>query len=92
MIYLTIILGLGVITLSYTTYNLLRKSEKQEDILSSYMIYLDRMSRVVELSDHRLKEIDAKGTFKSDDEVGFFFDQITEIQKILNEFQIKEIK
>jgi len=56
------------------------------------MIYLDRMSRVVELSDHRLKEIDAKGTFKSDDEVGFFFDQITEIQKILNEFQIKEIK
>jgi len=90
-----ILLALGVVVagiLGFTTINLLRKNEKQEDILSSYMLYLDRISRCIELSDKRLKEIDEKGTFKSDDEIGFFFDQVTQIQEVLNEFQVKEIK
>ena len=92
MILLTIILTVGVLVLGFTTINLLRKNEKQEDILASYLLYLDRISRVIELSDNRLQEIDAKGTFKSDDEIGFFFDQVTQIQSILNEFQVKESK
>ena len=96
MSLLTIILLAVVVVvagiLGFTTINLLRKNEKQEDILSSYMLYLDRISRCIELSDKRLKEIDEKGTFKSDDEIGFFFDQVTQIQGILNEFQVKEVK
>lgn len=92
MIYITIIAAVVVLILSFTTFNMLRKNEKQEDILASYLMYLDRVSRVIELSDTRLQEIDAKGTFKSDDEVGFFFEQITQIQSILNEFQVKEVK
>jgi hypothetical protein len=39
-----------------------------------------------------MKEIDAKGSFKSDDEVGFFFQQIYNIQTILNSFIIDDIK
>jgi len=93
MILLTIVLlAVVVVVLGFTTRNLHRKNEKQEDILESYMLYLDRISRCIELSDARLKEIDEKGTFKSDDEIGFFFDQVTQIQGILNEFQVKEIK
>tara|TARA_Y100000385_G_C13038354_1_gene614089 strand:+ start:468 stop:746 length:279 start_codon:yes stop_codon:yes gene_type:complete len=92
MILLTIIIAVVLVVFIFTTINLLRKNEKQEDILSSYLLYLDRISRVIELSDNRLKEIDAKGTFKSDDEVGFFFEQVTQIQSILNEFQVKETK
>jgi len=93
MILLTIILATVVVgILGFTTINLLRKNEKQEDILASYLLYLDKISRCIELSDKRLKEIDEKGTFKSDDEIGFFFDQVTQIQEVLNEFQVKEIK
>ena len=93
MILLTIIIATVVVgILGFTTINLLRKNEKQEDILASYLLYLDRISRVIELSDKRLKEIDAKGTFESDDEIGFFFDQVTQIQGVLNEFRVKEIK
>ena len=90
-----ILLALGAVVvgiLGFTTINLLKKNEKQEDILASYLLYLDRISRVIELSDKRLKEIDAKGTFESDDEIGFFFDQVTQIQGVLNEFQVQEIK
>ena len=37
-----------------------------------------------------LKKIDYKGSFRSDDEVGFFFDQIKKIQDILNDFKLKK--
>jgi hypothetical protein len=92
MITAIVILSLLVVALGYTTYNLLRKNEKQEDILASYLDYLDRLSRVIEVSDEKLKQIDARGTFKSDDEVGFFFQQIKGLQDILNEFQLKKLK
>ena len=35
--------------------------------------------------------IDAKESFKSDDEVGFFFESIKQIQSILNQFNIKNL-
>ena len=92
MILAIILLSVLVVVLGYTTFNLLRKIEKQEDILSSYLTYLDRISRVIEVSDKKLKTIDAKGTFSRDDEVGFFFQQIKGLQDILNEFTLKKIK
>ena len=90
MIYLVIILSILVAVLGYATFNLLRKNEKQEDILAGYLNYLDKISRIIEVSDKRLKDIDARGTFKSDDEVGFFFQAIKQLQDILNEFQLRK--
>lgn len=91
MIIAIIILSVLVLALGYTTYNLLRKFEKQEDILAGYLDYLDKISRVIEVSDEKLKSIDARGTFESDDEVGFFFQQIKGLQDILNDFQLKKL-
>ena len=92
MIVAVIILGLMVVILGYTTFNLLRKNEKQEDILTGYMSYLNKISETIELSDKKLKEVDIKGSFKSDDEIGFFFQQIQSIQTILNSFIIKNVE
>lgn len=80
------------IILGFTTFNLLRKNEKQEDVLVEYLTYLDKLSKTIEASDKKLKEIDRAGTFKSDDEVGHFFNSIQQIQDILNDFKVKEIK
>ena len=60
MITLIIILGLAVVILGYTTFNLLRKNEKQEDILTGYMSYLNKISETIEMSDKKLKEVDIK--------------------------------
>jgi hypothetical protein len=90
MIIAIIILSVLVVTLGFTTFNLLRKFEKQEDILAGYLDYLDKLSRVIEVSDTKMKEVDAKGSFSSDDEVGFFFQQIKGLQDILNEFQLEK--
>ena len=92
MIYTIIISALTVLVviLGYTTLNLLRKNEKQEDVLVGYMEYLDRLSRVIEASDKKLKEVDARGIFEKDDEVGFIYEGIKKIQGILNEFNVRK--
>ena len=91
LIVITCILSVLVVILGFTTFNLMRKNEKQEDILSEYLNYLDNLSRTIEISEKKLKEIDNKGTFSSDDEVGFFFQNIKKIQELLNEFKIKKV-
>lgn len=91
MIILTIILGIMVVVLGFTTFNLLKKNERQEDILTGYMEYLSKISGVIEFSDRKLKEVDRKGSFESDDEVGFFFQEIKQIQETLNAFKIKNL-
>jgi hypothetical protein len=92
MIVAISILGVLVVVLGFTTINLLRKNEKQEDILVGYLRYLDKISQIIEFVDKKLKEIDHKGSFKSDDEIGFFFEEIKNIQEILNEFKIKNLE
>ena len=91
MILTIILLSILVVTLGFTTYNLLKKNEIQEDILAGYMTYLNKISDTIEMSEKKMVEVDAKGSFKSDDEVGFFFEQIKTIQTALNSFVIKNI-
>jgi hypothetical protein len=86
------IMGVLVVILGFTTFNLLKKNEKQEDILMGYLEYLDTLSKVIEASDKKLKEIDHSGVFKADDEVGQFFESVKEIQNILNDFKVTRLK
>jgi hypothetical protein len=91
MILTIILLSIIVVVFVFTTINLLKKNEKQEDILLGYLKYLDNMSRVIEVSDEKIKKTDIKGSFEGDDEVGHFFQTIKQIQEILNDFNIKKI-
>jgi|TARA_R110000803_G_scaffold74737_2_gene138818 hypothetical protein len=91
MILAIIILSVVVVIFVFTTFNLLRKNEKQEDILMGYQTYLNKISDYIEDASKSLKEIDSKGTFESDDEIGFFFEQIKSIQSVLNSFNVKNL-
>jgi|TARA_R110001583_G_scaffold177660_1_gene333307 hypothetical protein len=85
------ILSMLIIVLGFAVANLIRKNEKQEDILVEYMKYLNKISQAIEISDTKLKKLDSQGRFESDDEIGFFFKTVMAIQGMLNEFKIKEI-
>jgi hypothetical protein len=85
------VLAVLVVILGFTTYNLLRKNEKQEDIVAGYLIYLDNLSRTIEVSEKKLKELDRGGVFEKDDEVGVIFQSILKIQEILNDFNLRKI-
>ena len=81
---LEIILGLFVITLGWTTFNLTRKVERLETWIESYA------QRVIDTQD-TLKEIDDKGSFEADDEIGVVFQSIKETIDELNEITQEEI-
>jgi len=81
------ILSIGCITLGFTTFNLLRKVEKIEDVVIRYDRFISEFSKQLDNTDKRLKEIDEKGTFKSDDEIGWFFKQIKRLQNDVSRFK-----
>lgn len=80
-------LSIGCITLGFTTFNLLRKVEKIEDVVIRYDRFISEYSKQLDNTDKRLKEIDEKGTFKSDDEIGWFFKQIKRLQNDVSRFK-----
>ena len=84
------ILSIGCITLGFTTFNLLRKVEKIEDVVIRYDRFISEYSKQLDNTDKRLKEIDEKGTFKSDDEIGWFFKQIKRLQNDVSRFKINQ--
>jgi predicted house-cleaning NTP pyrophosphatase (Maf/HAM1 superfamily) len=81
-------LSVLVVTLGYTTFNLLRKNEKAEDVINSYQVYIKDVSETIEFIDNRLEEIDQNGAFKSDDEVGFFFERVKVLHTALKSFKV----
>jgi len=87
MIETIIILVTMVVVLGYTTINLLLKNEKSEDIIISQQKYISLISEVIKNSEKRLQEIDEKEIFKSDDEIGWFFNEVKKIQNILSQYK-----
>ena len=81
-------LSVLVVTLGYTTFNLLRKNEKAEDVITSYQVYIKDVSETIEFIDNRLEEIDQNGAFKSDDEIGFFFERVKVLHTALKSFKV----
>ncbi len=82
-----IILSLLVVILGYTTFNLLRKNENAEDILVSQQEFINKIEETITFSGKRLEQIDKQGLFKSDDEIGWFFNEIKVLQKKLSQFK-----
>ena len=68
--------------MGFALRNLLIKNEKLEDFIS-------KQSDAINECDKRLKQIDDKGIFYSDDEIGWFFKEVKKIQEALNEFTLK---
>ena len=86
-----ILINVGLLvfgTISYIIWNLLRKNERQEDIINTQNEYIQTISNLMSESNKKIKEIDSKQIFQSDDEIGWFFNGIKEIQELINEYNI----
>ena len=84
-----ILLSLLNILFIFVIFNMMKKNEKCEDVIISYEQYMIKLSEIIEISDKKLQEIENKGTFDSDDEIGFFFQQLKHLQEQLNNFKVK---
>jgi predicted PurR-regulated permease PerM len=76
MIVLTIVFILIVAVLTYAIINLVKQTEQLEDQVSYYIDVVDSVREKVLDVQVQLKEIDIKGSFEADDEVGFVFKEI----------------
>jgi peptidoglycan hydrolase CwlO-like protein len=80
MIISIIVLFILVIVLSFTTWNLLRKVENQEDAIVKYQKVYTNLVKLIKISDSKIQDLDNREVFKSDDEIGWFFNYLKEIQ------------
>ena len=52
--------------------------------ITQYENFIIQLQQVVEYATEKMKTVDASGHYKSDDETGFFFEQLKELQLSLN--------
>ena len=88
MLVAIIILSILVIVLLVAVRNLLIKVEKYEDVTVDQTKYLQNISNIINDSQKYLRSLDEKGIFQADDEVGYFFEQIKNVQKELNRYML----
>ena len=68
------LIGVGSTTLVYFS---LRRINQYEGLIIE-------MQNIIEFATTKMKQVDARGHYESDDETGFFFQQLKELQELLN--------
>ena len=68
------LIGVGSTTLVYFS---LRRINQYEGLIIEFQ-------NIIEFASTKMKQVDAKGHYEADDETGFFFQQLKELQELLN--------
>jgi len=71
-------------------YLLIRKNNALEKVITDQQQYIDNISVIINNSSETIKQLDSRGVFESDDEVGTFFQNLKEIQNILDQFNLRK--
>jgi hypothetical protein len=79
IIHVIELIGVGV-------FLLIRRNNALEKAVEQQRQYIDAIGIIINNSNEKLKELDALGAFQTDDEVGTFFQNLKEIQTIINDF------
>ena len=90
MLIAIVILSIIIIVLGVAVRNLLIKVEKYEDVTVDQTQYLQDISNIINDSQKHLRNLDEKGVFKADDEVGYFFEQMKNVQKELDRYMLPD--
>lgn len=77
------ILGLIIIVLGFTTWNLLMKNEKAEDLINEQDELINNLTSSIIKIDETITQLDSSGAFENDDEIGTFFEQIKSMRDTL---------
>ncbi len=78
-----------IVAVSYACYNLFIKTEQLEKIVDQQNQYITSISELIELSNKKIGESEVAQAFKTDDDIGFFFETLQEIQTQLNSFKTR---
>ena len=77
------LISMGSITLLYFS---LKRINQYEGLIIEFQ-------KIIEFATTKMKQVDARGHYEADDETGFFFQQLKELQELLNGiFETEEAK
>ena len=77
------LIGVGSSTLVYFS---LRRINQYEGLIMEFQ-------NIIEFATQKMKQVDTRGHYEADDETGFFFQQLKELQELLNGiFENEEIE
>jgi hypothetical protein len=71
-------------------YLLVKKNNTLEKVIADQQQYIDAITVIINDSSETIKQLDNRGAFESDDEVGTFFRNIKEIQNVLDQFNLRK--
>jgi len=82
-----IILSIIIIITCFISYLFFLALKK----INQYENFVIQFQQIIEYSTEKMKAVDASGHYIADDETGFFFDQLKELQTLLNNiFELEE--
>jgi hypothetical protein len=89
IILITISVTLLIIStiLFFRGFNLIERIEELEDLINVYELRDDETKEALNSMLEQMREIDLKGSFESDDEVGSVFTQLKTIIEIYNNIE-----
>jgi hypothetical protein len=79
-----------IVVCGYVIWNLHNKLVKAEDIIDQQIDYLRKVSMTIQESNLYINQLDERGHFRADDEIGTFFDFMKEIQDLVNSFRLPQ--
>ena len=68
------LISVGSTTLVYFS---LRRINNYENLIIEFQ-------QIIQFSTEKMKQVDTRGHYEADDETGFFFEQLKELQELLN--------
>ena len=89
MVVSIIILSILLCASLFANWNLLRKNEVQEDDIEFMNDWMNNISTQTNEVLRRAKEIDRKGIFEKDDEVGSIYTELKNVIQTLEELIVK---
>ena len=71
----SILINIFLITITYYALNKINQYEN----------FILQFSQIINFATEKMKQVDSSGHYESDDETGFFFEQLKQIQILMND-------
>ena len=88
LIILSIILSISTVFLIWVVYRLTEQIEEFEDAVEWFENWKNEFVTSLAEANRKMKEIDRRGTFSSDDEIGFAYETINQCIEQLNQLGV----
>ena len=85
-IWIFVVMCIAVLLLLYISFVQYRRADRSSEIIGTLMSNMQTIHDFISEASNRLGDSNLRAAFESDDEVGFFFKELQDIQNTLSTF------